>query len=94
MSTRDRIDALVCRVSLLPGVRGLGDLRDFKEGIHTILNHIDSAIGADTQWLSSLECKCLWHIGKTCHNRRAVGARVRMLEETLALRAVKKQFAV
>lgn len=64
------------------------------ESLHPILNALDSAIGADTEWLSSLECSCLWHIGKTCHNRRAVGARVRILEETVALNDLKQQFSV
>lgn len=61
--------------------------------LHDALNMLDSAIGADTEWLSSLECSCLWHIGKMCDNRRAVGARVKMLEEIVALNDLKKQFA-
>lgn len=86
MTTKDRIDDLLVR-------KELGFLRDFKKDIHTILNYVDSAIGADTEWLSSLECRCLWHIGKVCSNRRAVGARVRMLEEILALSDLRQQFA-
>lgn len=65
----------------------------YQSGLHAVLNVIDSAVGADTEWLSSLECSCLWHIGKACHNRRAVGARVRMLEELVALKDLKEQFA-
>lgn len=85
----DRINELLVRADL-PRLRA-----NTSQGfLHDQLNIIDSAIGADTEWLSSLECSCLWHIGKACSNRRAVGARVRMLEETLALRDLKEQFAV
>lgn len=66
---------------------------ELRPSLHNILNYVDSAIGADTEWLSSLECSCLWHIGKTCGMRRAVGARVRMLEEAVALNLVKRKFA-
>jgi hypothetical protein len=81
---RDRIDDLLVRVSLMPGVKGLGHLRDFEEDTHKILNHIDSAIGADTEWLFPPPCSCHWHFNTVCQRRRAVGARVRMLEELLA----------
>jgi hypothetical protein len=85
----DRINELLVRVDL-PRLRA----ETRQRYLHDTLNSIDSAIGADTEWLSSLECSCLWHIGKACKNRRAVGARVRMLEEIIALNDLKKQFAV
>lgn len=87
MTTIDRINRLLDRHDLPR--RNL-----YQTGLHGTLNAIDSAIGADTEWLSSLECKCLWHIGKTCGNRRAIGARVKMLEEIAALNDLKKQFMV
>lgn len=89
MTTLERINALFeyCTIIGNPRVIYRGD------GLHEKLNVLDSAIGADTEWLSSLECSCLWHIGKTCGMRRAVGARVRMLEEAVALNLVKRKFA-
>lgn len=85
--TVDRINALLIRCDL-PRLRA-----NTAQGyLHDTLNIIDSAVGADTEWLSSLECSCLWHSGKTCNNRRAVGARVKMLEETLALNDLRSKF--
>jgi hypothetical protein len=92
MTTVDRINALLDRLDL-PRI-GIPDFSARQAPLHYHLNRIDSAIGADTEWLSSLECQCLWHIGKACHARRAVGARVRMLEEIVALNDLRSQFAV
>jgi hypothetical protein len=89
-----RVDSLLEAVKLSPLPEERGFFSGKRVDLHEVLNKIDSAIGADTEWLSSLECKCLWHIGKCCHNRRAVGARVRMLEECLALDDLKRSFAV
>jgi hypothetical protein len=91
MTTIDRINSLLVRhgqSALRP------KLMEEMPDLHGVLNRLDSAVGADTEWLSSKECGCLWHIGKTCHARRAVGARLRMLEEVAALNDLKKQFAV
>jgi hypothetical protein len=84
MTTIDRINVLISRTDLEGKISARG------EDLHDTLNKVDSAIGADTEWLSSLECQCLWHIGKACHARRAVGARVRMLEEIVALNELRK----
>lgn len=83
----DRIDKLLAHC---------GETCRAREGypLHTVLNFIDSAVGADTEWLSSLECSCLWHVGKMCERRRAIGARVRMLEEIVALSEVKKVYSI
>lgn len=88
MNTINRINALFAYCKL-------GEIDDYPdENAHEHLNRVDSAIGADTEWLSSSECGCLWHIGKTCGNRRAVGARVKMLEEVVALNDLKKKFSM
>lgn len=87
--TVDRVNELL-RYADLPRLRSGAN----QNGLHDTLNLLDSAIGADTEWLTSRECGCLWHIGKSCSARRAVGARVRMLEEIVALRELKEQFAV
>jgi hypothetical protein len=89
MTTIDRINNLLVRADLPKHRANTRQLY-----LHDTLNMLDSAIGADTEWLSSLECQCLWHIGKSCDARRAVGARVRMLEEIVALNDLKAQFAV
>lgn len=94
--TLDRIKAIAKRVGIempdMPPLMTWGKEWISRPNLHDLLNKLDSAVGADTEWVSSLECSCLWHIGKTCKNRRAVGARVRMLEEFLALSDVKRQF--
>lgn len=105
MTTVDRINTLLvhCDLPRLPDIDwgiitgGEGQStypQKVRPDLHIVLNKVDSAVGADTEWLSSRECGCLWHIGKSCSARRAVGARVRMLEEVVALNDLKKQFAV
>lgn len=62
--------------------------------LHEVLNHLDSAIGADTEFLPGVKCECPGHINGACHHRRAVGARLRMIEEIMALNDLKQQFMV
>jgi hypothetical protein len=88
MNTIDRINRLI-------GQTPLGSVRvGAGSRLHSILNSIDSAIGADTEWVRKDSCRCSAHINGACGNRRAVGARVKMLEEITALNDLKQQFAV
>jgi hypothetical protein len=103
MTTVDRINVLRSRCNLPPlpdidwnVITGGEGQRTYpkvlRPSLHDILNTIDSAIGATTEWLHDGDCSCAWHIGKCCYRRRAVGARVRMLEEILALRDRSSRF--
>jgi hypothetical protein len=58
---------------------------------HAVLNDIDLHLNVDTEMLPSSECRCLWHIGKTCHARRPIGARLALLEEAMARDEITKQ---
>jgi hypothetical protein len=51
---------------------------------HEILDSLDSVLCVDTRHLTTSECNCLWHIGRTCSAVRQVGARVALLEEAVA----------
>jgi hypothetical protein len=78
----DRINALMDRLDI-PRI-GMVPLSALAPSLHRELSRVDSAIGADTEWLFDPPCSCKWHYEKVCSRRRAVGARVRMLEEMLA----------
>lgn len=89
----DRINALLAHFSYPhPMLRANWGMfsgpypKDARPDLHEVLNQLDSAIGADTEWLRKGRCACVVHFGNTCDNRRAVGARVKMLEEIMLAR--------
>lgn len=73
MYTRDRIKRLLTFTGLSPA-----------ETVTDTLDMIDTVMNVDTATIPSLECTCLWHIGKACSARRQVGARLALLEECMA----------
>jgi hypothetical protein len=78
----DRIDVLLDR-------SGFPELSIAKKAgsLHDLLDAIDGAVGVDTKWKDGLRgCECVTHINKSCDSRRAVGARVALLEARLAHR--------
>lgn len=79
MNTIDRINRLIAATPLGSVRVGAG------QKLHPILNVIDSAIGARTEFDCKHQCRCRVHINGACGARRAVGARVRMLEEALGM---------
>jgi hypothetical protein len=102
MFTIDRIERLLVYCGLPPlekyQLQRTGKLRANNSFVtfdpppgHAILNTIDLHLNVDTEMLPSRECECLWHIGKTCHARRAVGARLALLEEAMARDEITKQ---
>jgi hypothetical protein len=93
MFTIDRIERLLVYCGLPPLETFQLQRRELKgpPPSHAVLNTIDLYMNVDTEMLPSKECRCLWHIGKTCHARRAVGARLALLEEVMARDEIAKQ---
>jgi hypothetical protein len=90
MNTIDRIERLLSYADLppLPNidwsiVEWSARNQRKRPSLHSILNSIDSAIGADTELARGGSCRCSAHINGACGNRRAIGARIRMLEELM-----------
>lgn len=76
MNTIDRINKLMvfCDLPVISPKRGL----------HDAINSLDDSLGVNTEFPTSLQCSCLYHIGKACHARRTVGARLALLESKAA----------
>jgi hypothetical protein len=81
--TVDRINRLLDYLGL-DWPDDIVDSWHYKADITETLDFIDTAMNVDSATIPSTECQCLWHIGKACHARRQVGARVALLEECMA----------